>query len=214
MALLNQPVPVYSKLEQFFETLSEGQAPEKFTRQFLKDIGFKSSNWHAAISLLKGLGFLSSDGIPTQQYMDLLDRTQWRKVLAKAVKNAYGDIFVIKREPSKSDIQMIAGKYKSTYNIADSTADRAARTFWALYKMCDHDVLKGKGSSNDAEPPKKREGALELQGSKEGEATETGKTGILQPLGLNYNIQIHLPATKDIEVYNAIFKSLREHIID
>jgi len=31
--------------------------------------------------------------------------------------------------------------------------------------------------------------------------------------GLHYNIEIHLPATKDVEVYNAIFKSLREHII-
>ena len=31
---------------------------------------------------------------------------------------------------------------------------------------------------------------------------------------LNYNIQIHLPATKDIEVFNAIFKSLREHLIE
>ena len=33
-------------------------------------------------------------------------------------------------------------------------------------------------------------------------------------LGLHYNIQIHLPATKDIEVYNAIFKSLKEHLIE
>jgi hypothetical protein len=31
---------------------------------------------------------------------------------------------------------------------------------------------------------------------------------------LHYNIQIHLPATKDIEVLNAIFKSLKEHLID
>lgn len=31
--------------------------------------------------------------------------------------------------------------------------------------------------------------------------------------GLHYNIQIHLPATKDVEVYNAIFKSLKEHLI-
>jgi hypothetical protein len=30
----------------------------------------------------------------------------------------------------------------------------------------------------------------------------------------HYNIQIHLPATKDVEVYNAIFKSLKEHLID
>jgi hypothetical protein len=32
--------------------------------------------------------------------------------------------------------------------------------------------------------------------------------------GLHYNIQIHLPATKDVEVYNAIFKSLREHLFN
>ena len=32
--------------------------------------------------------------------------------------------------------------------------------------------------------------------------------------GLHYNIQIHLPATKDSEVYNAIFKSLREHLLE
>ena len=32
------------------------------------------------------------------------------------------------------------------------------------------------------------------------------------PPGLHYNIQVHLPATKDIEVYNAIFKSLKEHL--
>ena len=28
-----------------------------------------------------------------------------------------------------------------------------------------------------------------------------------------YNIQIQLPATKDISVYNAIFKSIREHLL-
>jgi hypothetical protein len=31
---------------------------------------------------------------------------------------------------------------------------------------------------------------------------------------LHYNIQIHLRATKDIEVFNAIFKSLKEHLLE
>ncbi len=29
----------------------------------------------------------------------------------------------------------------------------------------------------------------------------------------HYTIQIHLPASKEIEAYNAIFKSLREHLL-
>ena len=30
---------------------------------------------------------------------------------------------------------------------------------------------------------------------------------------MHYNIQIHLPETRDITVYDAIFKSLKEHLL-
>jgi len=36
---------------------------------------------------------------------------------------------------------------------------------------------------------------------------------VLSAPNLRYNIEVHLPATKDIDVYNAIFKSLKEHLI-
>jgi hypothetical protein len=32
-------------------------------------------------------------------------------------------------------------------------------------------------------------------------------------LNLGYRIEVHLPATKDVEVYNAIFRSLRDNIL-
>jgi hypothetical protein len=48
-------------------------------------------------------------------------------------------------------------------------------------------------------------------------------TGNLHPIALqerhgklpslHYNIQIHLPTTNDIAVYNAIFKSVKEHLL-
>ena len=75
--------------------------------------------------------------------MDFLDKTKWKKVIAKAVKDAYSDIFVMKREPAQSDVQMIAGKYKSTYNMSDIASERAARTFLALLELSDQDVIRG-----------------------------------------------------------------------
>jgi hypothetical protein len=39
------------------------------------------------------------------------------------------------------------------------------------------------------------------------------ESGVHRP-ALHYNIQIHLPATKDVEVFNSIFKSLKEHLLD
>jgi len=212
MALLKRSVVVYGKLDELFLKLSEGQAPSKFTREFLRDIGFESSNWHAAIELLKGLGFLSSDGSPTTQYMKFLDKTKSKKVLAKAVKGAYSDIFVMKRNPTKSDIKMIIGKYKSTYNMTDIGAERAARTFLALLQFSDRDVILGDEGHSKVAPAIEETTLPETETNSEVPLVEKRPTS--RPVDFSYNIQIHLPATKDIEVYNAIFKSLKEHIID
>lgn len=208
MALLNQATQVSSQLEKLFQILREGQAPTNFSREFLKDIGFKSSNHHAFIPLLKGLGFLSSDGSPTQRYRDFLDGTKWKKILAEAVREAYSDIFVLKAKPTKADKKMIIGKYKSTYNMSEVVADRAASTFLALIELCDEDVLYG--SASNAPPPfTNAPPAEELPPT-----TSPPPLAHKPPVGLHYNLQIHLPATKDVEVYNAIFRSLREHLID
>ncbi|MFL1875953.1 MULTISPECIES: hypothetical protein [Bacteria] len=40
-----------------------------------------------------------------------------------------------------------------------------------------------------------------------------GATGA-QEMSLNYKIEINLPATRDIEIYNAIFRALRENLLD
>ena len=212
MALLNRYVLVYGQIAKFLEKLREGQAPEKFTRGFLKDIGFKSSNHLAFIPLLKGLGFLTSDGTPTQRYKDFLDKTKWKKVLAEAIRENYGDIFVLKSKPVSGDRDMIAGKYKSTYNLSDIVAERAARTFLALLGLADEAALyKTEASTKEPAEPPPPETPKKIE-------TPPPPSGLppshVKDAGLHYNIQIHLPATKDIEVYNAIFKSLREHLID
>lgn len=41
--------------------------------------------------------------------------------------------------------------------------------------------------------------------------TNATNTGAQQP-SFHYNIQIHLPATTDISVFNAIFRSLKENL--
>ena len=216
MALLNQSVQVYGQIPKFLETLRGGTAPPAFTRQFLKDIDFKSSNHLQFIPLLKGLGFLSDSGIPTERYKEFLDGSRWKKVLAEAVREAYGDIFVLKAKPTNADLNMIAGKYKSTYNLSDTSADRAARTFLALLNLSDQDALYG--AEKDSFAVDVGDQSIPLVTVQP--VNETSSDAISPavkrkaPMGLSYNIQIQLPATKDIEVYNAIPKSLREHIID
>jgi hypothetical protein len=216
MTLLNQSTQVYAQLPKFLETLRLGTAPQTFTRQFLKDIGFKSSNHHQFIPLLKGLGFLTPDGSPTERYKQFLDSTKWSQILAEAVREAYGDVFVLKAKPTNSDLNMIAGKFKSTYNLSEVQAERSARTFLALLNLSDPETLYNTGKPQavvqQSEPPTEQVIASQITPKINGADILT--TDAKPIIGLHYNIQIHLPATKDLEVYNAIFKSLRNHLID
>ena len=79
-------------------------------------------------------------------------------------------------------------------------------TFFSLLKLAD---LTGKSkTSPKTQPPIEKE---KVKGPKEMPFPSQESQ---QVPGLYYNIQIHLPATKDIEVYNAIFKSLKEHLYE
>lgn len=204
MALANAYVQVYGQLPEIFQRISEAAAPDKFTTQHLKDWGYTSSNFRAVIPLLKALGYLSSDGTPTTRYHDYRGAHP-RHVMAEAIKEAYGDLFNIKAKPTSADRDLIEGKFKSTHNASPNTAKLMAATFFALLDMADLNATKTAPAeakvAQQAVPP-----TLELQD------TSTAK-GHGRP-SLHYNIQIHLPATKDIEVFNAIFKSLKEHLLD
>jgi hypothetical protein len=212
MALLNQPVQVSGQFPKIFELLRSGQAPAKFNRQFLKDMGLKSSNHLQLIPLLKGLKFLTEDGSPTERYREFLDPTKWRKVLGEAVRDAYSDIFVLKAKPTNADRPMIAGKYRSSYNLSDNSADRSAATFLALLQLSDPETVHASPIAH--KPSEPRPLSEEMTPSRKEPSAASTMDPLQSKVELHYDIQIHLPATKDLEVYNAIFKSLRSHLID
>jgi hypothetical protein len=58
-----------NKIGPILEKIRTAAKPSKFTNEFLKHVGFTSSNDRAIIPLLKKLGFLSDDGVPTE-YLD------------------------------------------------------------------------------------------------------------------------------------------------
>lgn len=212
MGLTNKYSVAAGRLPDLFAKIRDGQAPEQFTRQLLKDWGFSSSHDRAAIPLLKELGFLSPDGKPTSRYHDYRDHSRSRAVMADALRSAYGDLFLIKEHPADADKDAIYGKFRSFHNVSDNVAGWMTKTFYSLLGLSDLKAKKGK--------PKEAETKGEAgQDSPElfepDEADRSRGPGRRSPgPGLHYNIQIHLPASKDVEVYNAIFKSLREHLLE
>ncbi|MEW8028211.1 MAG: DUF5343 domain-containing protein [Candidatus Thiodiazotropha sp.] len=202
MALPSTYTNAYGKLGEFFSTLRDGQAPTQFTQELLKDLGYTSKNHRAYIPIMKSLGFLTPDGKPTERYNAYRDHSKSQRIMAEAIKEAYSDIFLIKSHPTPADKSSIEGKFKSYHNVSDGVAKVMTNTFYAILALADMNSVHG--STTEREP------AVDVNPNDSTQAQVTMPA--LSMTGLHYNIQIHLPATKDVEVYNAIFKSLKEHL--
>lgn len=209
MSLTNAYVLPITRIPDLFRKIQDGQAPDRFTNPLLKDWGFKSTNDRAFIPLLKALGFLTADGVPTQRYLEYRDHSRSKEVLGQAIREAYADIFLIKEHPTASDKNVVEGKFKSFHNASDNVAGLMTKTFYGLLSLADLSTNSQSKTKAELEPARNIHGPENI-----GEKSNLEKPANTLARSLHYNIQIHLPATKDIEVYNAIFKSLKDHVLD
>ena len=123
------------------------------------------------------------------------------------MREAYEELFHINEKLTEADRDAIEGKFKSTHNVSERIAKEQTKTFYALLELADLDkAVSGKKKAHPEETPK---------ADPKKEDKSESKVPVLHGIaGLRYNIEIHLPPTKDVEVYNAIFKSLKEHLLD
>lgn len=204
--LTKRYLPSTKNLPPLMEQIIKGTAPENFNLQHLKGIGFPSSNDRPIIPLLKDLGFLTDTGAPTARYHAYRDNARSRTVMGEALLDAYGDLFHVNANPTNNDREAIKGKFKSAHNATDRVAEAQTATFYALLRLAD--LSRARTAKTGAAPilPRRDSETTEIIQIKE-------KVDAVAPLELRYNIEIHLPATKDVEVFNAIFKSLKEHLL-
>lgn len=193
-------------LTAIMSKIVEGTAPRKFTIAHLKSLGFKSSSDQSVLPLLKDLRFLSDDGTPLPRYHAYRDASRSRAVMAEALREAYEDLFHISEKPGSGNRAAIQGKIKSSHNVSDKVAQLSAATFLALLSLADLDEPRSGPSQVGRKEPARQESEVPTR--------KTKKEVVSPPLDLRYNVEIHLPASKDIEVYNAIFRSLKEHLLD
>ncbi|MBA3833857.1 MAG: DUF5343 domain-containing protein [Chthoniobacterales bacterium] len=191
----NKIGPILSKIEK-------AAKPGRFSQEFLKNLGFGASNDRAVIPLLRRLGFLNDSGAPTEYYDQLKDATRHKTVLGDRIKALYSDLFTLNTEIQKANESEIKGAISRITGKDETSVSRYYATFKTLVSLAKFDG-ESVAPLKDVEVP-------------EGGAGEAA-TGDIKPrastASFHYNIQLHLPATTDVSVYNAIFKSLRDSLL-
>jgi hypothetical protein len=197
-----------NKIPSFFEKIRAAARPDRLSQQVLKHWGYTASNDRAFIPILRGLGFIDENGAPSELYNRLKGDTNWKNLLGEQVKELYSDLFATNTNIHTAPDDEVKGAISRITGKDSTSVGRYFSTFKALATLAKFD---GKPKSED----KTTESTKETQVQSTGVSDNTlpaGQSDRSSNASFHYNIQIHLPATTDISVYNAIFKSVKEHL--
>ncbi len=100
---------VPGKLKPLFAKLREVGVPPKATVQWLKSLGFTSSNDSSLLGVLKFVGFIDTNGVPTPRWSSFRGANH-KKVLGDAVREGYEDLFAVYPdawERSQADLEHV-----------------------------------------------------------------------------------------------------------
>jgi len=212
MALPNSYTMKSGAFTAYFDAFLNAEAPDRFSQKFLEGLGFKSTNDRLMIGILKELGFLNADGTPQDRYFQFLDKTKSAKIVAEGIREAYADLFAVNKKASEMDVTAAYNKLRTLYRgeKKDTVIKLIAKTFVGLCSYADFG-----DTVTLAAQDKKNEHTPQESTKKDVDTTEKQKSNESSPLNMNslqYHINIVLPETRDAAVYDAIFKSLRDHL--
>jgi hypothetical protein len=203
MALPKAYLTSTKNLSAILDAIKGAKAPQKFTQRFLESLEFKSPYDRLIIGVLKALKFLNEDGVPTQRYFDFLDQTQSAHVLADGLRDAYDDLFQVNTSAQTLSRPELINKFKtlSQGQLSESVLDKMALTFSELAKLGDFSASPATPPKPLSEPPSDTDPDKNKQVNRK-----------IHVDGLIYNIYLSLPESRDQAVYDALFRSLREHL--
>lgn len=196
----------YGYITKALNGIKSAATPERFSQDFLATVlNLKGGSPRPVIPFLKRTGFLNSDGTPTDLYTQFRNSSQTGAAAAKALRKGYEPLYQINEYVHSVDDKELNGVIVQATGWDETSVNvkNAAGSFKALRDFADFDAkLKEKKESGSGTVKKKEE-----QNSGEGD------DGEVREIRLGYTINLNLPQTSDISVFNAIFKSLKEHLL-
>lgn len=208
MASENPPyLNAYGNISKALKKIKAAQTPPRFTQDFLvTKLGLSGGGARPLIPLLKRTGFLGSDGVPTERYKRFRNPAESGKAATEALKEGYKALYEVNEYAHEASDKDLLGIVVQVTGLEPKsiTAKAMVSSFKALKDFADFKDVGEEGEEQEEE---------ELKQENKDEDTGKERVVLKKGLGLSYTINLNLPATSDITVFDAIFKSLREHLL-
>lgn len=198
-------------IEKALRGIKTAATPERVSQDFVKTIlQIPGGSGDQVTAYLKKIGFANPDGTPSDIYKKFRNPASSGVAAAEALKVGYAPLY--KRNEymhQLSDDKLRGLLIEETGQGKDSNVvSLVSASIKAVKKFADWNQLEA-DKQNKPAPVIVSPQQNEAGGTPPSIQAQPGKLG----LSLSYTINLNLPATSDIAVFNAIFKSLKENLL-
>ncbi len=184
------------------QKMKAAATPPNFNNDFVHTkLQIKGGAGNALPPFFKKLGLVGGDGSPTALYRQLRNPATSGAALAAAMRTGFRPLYEVNEYCHDLNEKDLKGLILQVTGLEDGNrvAQLIQGTFSRIRKHADFE------SALDSEEQQEETDEKEQD-------TKSNEKGVAK-LNIGYTINLNLPASTNIEVFNAIFKSLRENLL-
>lgn len=192
--------------------IAEAATPDRISQDFVKEIlKIPSGSGNQMAAYLKKIGMAGADGTPTAIYKKFRNPATRGEAAAAILKHGYAELYrrneyvhELSEAKLKGLIIEVTGQEHDSATVTYTAS--CIKNIKAFADFSKSETEVGVLDAKDVEPTK-------------GQTPPVSQIQLPPPqnqgvgLNLGYTINLNLPATSDIAVFNAIFKSLKENLL-
>ena len=205
-------VTASGNIERALKGIKSAATPPSISQDFVKTIlKIPGGSGNQMTAYLRKIGFANSDGTPTDLYKAFRNSATEGKAAAEALRIGYKPLYV------RNEYMHQLGDKELRGLVIEETGEGEDSNVVALVVSCIKAIKK---FAKWSEEPVEEKGTKPIGSTvnlPNMEQIRPPQLPVQQPqqlrMNLGYTINLNLPATSDVAVFNAIFKSLKEHLL-
>lgn len=195
-------------VDKALKGIISSSAPERVSGDFVKTIlKIRGGSGDQMTSYLKKIGFVNSNGTPSDLYHKFRNPSSSGAAIASAIRRAYAPLYIRREYMHELDGAELTGLIVEETGLPHDAnpVKLASSCIERLKTFADFEASLDVQEEQKVAPD---DGHREIVANTQGELAS-------QSVGINlgYTINLNLPATSDPAVFDAIFRSLNENIL-
>jgi len=201
-------VTASGNVEKALQGIKNAATPERVSQDFVKTIlGIKGGSGNQMTSFLKKIGFVNADGSPSDLYKRFRNTATTGSAAAEALKIGYAPLYSRNEYMHKMKDEDLKGL------LLEETGQGGDSAVVGLIFSAIKNIKKFATFDSAAQPEGFTTVIRRAEPVPNDPPAPPAYVGEGLGINLGYTINLNLPATSDVAVFNAIFKSPKENLL-